>query len=118
MNREDELFARVIAQQQQITALHTALARVKKHLGPSIGDTRLADIDTRLADIDAMLADIDAALEMSEPASRAEFELAVALATKARTLSLRAELTAVHEKELAARDAHIAELTRAQGKRS
>lgn len=99
MNREDELFARVVAQQQQITALHTALA--------SLRATHAATLEA-----DALAA-IDAALLGSESVGRVKFEDAVAEAIEPRVAAHRAELLAKHADELKQRDDQIANIMRA-----
>lgn len=98
MNREDELFARVVAQQQQITALHTALA--------SLRATHAATLDA------STLAAIDAALQGSESVGRVKFEDAVAEAIEPRVAAHRAELEAKHADELKQRDDQINAMAR------
>ena len=64
MSEVTELHARIVAQQQFITALHSALVEVRAALP--------------LPQHEAMRARIDGALDMSEPAGHIELALAVA----------------------------------------
>ena len=90
MNRENELFARVVAQQMQITALHTALADVLTKYADAIG------VDDR--------ARYRAALSQSEPHGHLKFAEAVMEASAAHIDSVRKELETKHADALATRD--------------
>lgn len=101
MNREDELFARVVAQQQQITALHTELVALRA--------THAATLDA------ATIARIDAALTASESLGRVKFEDAVAEAIEPRVALHKAEIEAKHADELKQRDDQINFMSRGIG---
>ena len=102
LTREQELFARVVAQQQQITALHTALTKALADHGEAMP---LAD-----------QREIEAALQASEPAGRIAFEAAVAEAISPRVAIVRAELEATHAAALAAKEADIVRLSSANNR--
>lgn len=98
MTREEELFARVVAQQQQITALHTVLTTINQAYSAMMSAQARADIN--------------AALGSCEPSSRAQFEAAVAEAIEPRVKMARDELVADHDAKLAAKDEQISRLSR------
>ena len=98
MTREEELFARCVAQQQQITALHSTLSMVQKAYGAKMSAEALADTN--------------AALNACEPSSRAKFEAAVAEAIEPRVAGVRKELEDAHAAQLADKDDQIAKLSK------
>lgn len=101
MKTQDELFARVVAQQQQITALHTALSMALATYGEGMSLEHQRDIA--------------AALNGSEPAGRADFEAAVAEAIEPRVTGLREELEAAHATALGEKDRQIEALVATRG---
>ena len=96
MNNENELFARVAAQQQHITILHTALKHALQ--------THRAAFD------DLEINTIQAALESSEPDGRIVFETAVKDAVGPRIKDAEDTLKSKHAIELKQRDDQIAVL--------
>lgn len=90
MNTEQEQFARIVAQQQQITALHSMLSSLRRTHADALGE------DTCAA--------IDAALASSESLGRIKFEDAVAEAIEPRVALHREELEQKHAAELKERE--------------